>query len=255
MAVAESTHWYDKRGAPCYTVIGGNGKERPTTLRDARKLNLVPSVTTIIKVAAAPGLENWKVDQALMSALTLPKFDNESLDDFMRRAKSDSKRQAIQAAERGTEIHADIESGFNGGPETPVYKRIMAFLQGVYFTGDWKAEESFCHVKGFGGKIDLYSPNGIVVDFKTKDNLEGKDPKKLVYDEHGMQLSAYAMGLDFKDPERVSIFIDRGNPEIVCTYIWPKESHEKHSNMFLNLLDYWQLSKGYVPDINYESTH
>ena len=73
MAIAsESTHWYDKAGQPRYTVIGANGNERPTTLRDARKDGLVPSVTTVMSVAAKPGLEAWKLNQAFLSALTLP---------------------------------------------------------------------------------------------------------------------------------------------------------------------------------------
>ena len=38
---AESGHWYTQTGEPMYTVIGANGKERNTTLRDAKKDNLV----------------------------------------------------------------------------------------------------------------------------------------------------------------------------------------------------------------------
>ena len=65
---AESGHWYDRDGKPAYTVIGKNGKERNTTLRDAREKDLVTSVTTILKVAAAPGLERWKQEQVLLAA-------------------------------------------------------------------------------------------------------------------------------------------------------------------------------------------
>ena len=36
---AESGHWYTQEGEPMYTVIGANGKERNTTLRDAKKEN------------------------------------------------------------------------------------------------------------------------------------------------------------------------------------------------------------------------
>ena len=39
---SESGHWYTQEGDPMYTVIGANGKERNTTLRDAKKDNLVP---------------------------------------------------------------------------------------------------------------------------------------------------------------------------------------------------------------------
>jgi hypothetical protein len=70
-------HWYTLDGEPCYTIVGKNGAERNTTLRDARTMALVPSVTTIIRQAAAPALEKWKRDQLLMAALTLPRMPNE----------------------------------------------------------------------------------------------------------------------------------------------------------------------------------
>ena len=71
------THWYGKDGSPRYTVTAKDGSDRPTTLRDARKLSLVPSVTTILKVAAKPGLEMWKLEQMLLAALTLPQRPDE----------------------------------------------------------------------------------------------------------------------------------------------------------------------------------
>ena len=77
MSIKESTHWYTRAGNPMYTIIGKNGKERNTTLRDARTLDLVPSVTTILGVAAKPGLEKWKQEQVLLAALTLPRQDGE----------------------------------------------------------------------------------------------------------------------------------------------------------------------------------
>jgi hypothetical protein len=83
--VAESGHWYDKEGNPAYTIIGANGAERNTTLRDARKLNLVPSVTTILGIAAKPALENWKIDQAVLAATTLEQHNSETLDEFRSR--------------------------------------------------------------------------------------------------------------------------------------------------------------------------
>ena len=58
---SESGHWYDSAtGEPRYTIIGANGVERPTTLRDARVHKLVPSVTTITACAARFQLEKWK---------------------------------------------------------------------------------------------------------------------------------------------------------------------------------------------------
>jgi len=113
---AESTHWYGRDGSPCYTIIGKNGNERPTTLRDARTLLLVPSVTTVIKCAAAPGLERWKQEQVLYAALTLPKIDGEPEKDYLARIMRDAGERAKQAAERGTIIHAAIQGHYEGVP-------------------------------------------------------------------------------------------------------------------------------------------
>src|SRR5437773_10602003 len=104
---AESTHWYARDGSPCYQVTRANGDGmRDTTLADARKLDLVPSVSLILKCAAAPGLEAWKARQLLMAALTLPQIDSETEDEYVSRIIADSQEQARKAAQRGTDLHA-----------------------------------------------------------------------------------------------------------------------------------------------------
>ena len=60
-----------------------------------------------------------------------------------------------------------------------------------------------------------------------------------------MQLSAYAQGCGFNKPERVSIFVDRQKTDLALGYIWDKESHIKHIEMFNSLLTYWKLVKNY----------
>jgi len=195
---AESGHWYTQEGDPMYTIVGVNGKKRNTNLRDAKQLGLVPSVTTIIGMIAKPSLENWKINQALKSAITLKQLDGESFNTFLYRCKKDAKSIGLNAAK-----------------------------------------------EGYGGKIDLYSKSGIFIDFKTKSNIEDKEPSKLVFDEHGMQLSAYAQGCNCSDPERISIFIDRENIETIKYYVWEKESHSRHVNMFNSILSYWQLVKNH----------
>jgi len=60
------SHWYEtKTGEPRYTVIGANGKERDTTLSDAKKLKLLPSCTTIIGQLDQYWLTQWKIGQAI----------------------------------------------------------------------------------------------------------------------------------------------------------------------------------------------
>tara|TARA_R110002012_G_scaffold285462_1_gene476617 strand:+ start:1398 stop:2192 length:795 start_codon:yes stop_codon:yes gene_type:complete len=242
---SESGHWYSLEGEPMYTIIGANGKERNTTLRDAKSIGLVPSVTTILGMVAKPALENWKITQAIKSAATLDIGDEESMDSFVYRCKADAKQIGSKAATEGTRIHALIESGFRGESSNTTYDRVLEYLDSQFPNEDWIAEDSFCAKQGYGGKIDLYSKSGIFVDFKTKDNLEGKDPAKLVYDEHGMQLSAYAQGCQVDEPERVSVFVDRADTELVLGHVWDLESHAKHKEMFNSILKYWQLVKNY----------
>ena len=111
---SESGHWYDREGNPAYSITAKNGKLRPTTLRDARTHNLCPSVTTIIGVAAKPGLDTWKQQQVLLSALTLPRQEGELEESWLERVMMDSKQTGRIAAERGTAIHATIQAFFEG---------------------------------------------------------------------------------------------------------------------------------------------
>ena len=238
---SEAGHWYDHDGEPMYTIIGANGKERNTTLRDAKSLGLVPSVTTIIGIAAKPSLENWKITQAIQASLNIDREDP----DYINKCKNAGREVGMKAAKQGTKIHAQIEKGFLGKGTSKPYKVIKSWLNETFPNEEWIAEASFCADEGYGGKIDLYSKSGIFIDFKTKDNLEGKDPSRLVYDEHGMQLSAYAQGCNIEEPERVSIFVDREDTTLVLPHIWDNESHYKHKEMFNSLLNYWKLVKNY----------
>ena len=248
--VSESGHWYTLEGKPLYTLVGKNGKERNTNLRDARKLNLVPSVTTILDQAAKPGLVNWQINQGINAALTLPREEDETDEQFLYRVRQDSKEQAEKAAEQGTIIHADINMGFAGKKESKTYLAVHKIINGMFPNQEWLSEQSYTSKEeGFGGAIDLHSKTSIVIDFKTKDNLKGVEAKSLVFDNHGMQLSAYAMLLKINTENltRVSIFIDRKNPEVIVSYVWDKNSHERHLQMFNALLTYWKCLKKYDP--------
>src|SRR5688572_11137517 len=106
---SESGHWYDRDGTPRYEVMAKNGSMRPATLRDARKFGWYPGVTSIIKCAAAPGLETWKQNQVLMAALTLPRVEGETSESLCQRIMRDSGEQARKARDKGPEIHAAIQ--------------------------------------------------------------------------------------------------------------------------------------------------
>ena len=117
---SEAGHWYDHEGKPMYTIVGVNGKERNTTLRDAKKEGFVPSVTTIIGIAAKPSLENWKITQALEASLTVDQNDLE----YINKCKYAGREVGMKAAKQGTKIHAMIEKAI----EVP-FKHVLCFGQ------------------------------------------------------------------------------------------------------------------------------
>lgn len=204
---SESGHWYQADGKPAYTTIGKNGKERNTTVKDARELGLLPSVTTIIGCAAKPGLDVWKQQQAILAALTLPRMDGETEEDWLSRVVSDSKQTAKQAAERGTLVHGVIEAFYDGVymPEVPIYVREVEKTIIEHFGEQlWVPEKSFAN-NGYGGKCDLVSSAGFVIDFKTTE----KDLDKLdYYFEHQMQLAAYRSGFGMPSARCAIVYVN-----------------------------------------------
>lgn len=245
---SDSCHWYAADGTPAYEqpCKSKPGEMRPTTIRDARTLNLVPSVTTIIRCAAQPGLERWKQQSLLHAALTLPRIDGETEDDFAKRALEDAAAQSLAAREKGTMIHGVIEQFFDGVDPSPEMKpyAMAAFhaVTDVLPAAEWKAEKSFACADGYGGKVDLHgtSPE-FVCDFKTKSNWTDADVKRgLAYDEHGMQLCAYAAGLGLKQPILFNVFISTDEPGKYHVHQWPAEDHERLLRMFWCLLHYWR---------------
>lgn len=252
IARAESAaHWYKLDGAPQYTVLAKDGSERATTLRDARSMNLVPSVTTILQVASKPGLEQWKLEQMLLSALTLPKLPDESEKTYIARIVADSKETAKQAANAGTRIHESIEQWFDG-KETVEHQEIAELveieLKKHFGTDKWMVEKSFAHPDGFGGKVDLHCgrsdkiPDGIVVDIKTKDF--GPKDKIEAYSEHLMQLSAYRQGLGMPNARCANLFVSRTTPGLMKMIEWSEDDLTRGWQMFGCLLNYWKLKTG-----------
>lgn len=244
----ESGHWYRRDGSPCYTLVGKNGNERAVTLRDARQLDLVPSVTTIIRCAAAPGLERWKAEQLMLAALTLPRNDDEPETDWLARVRRDSQEQAKAAAERGTRIHGVIERGMRGedvSVEDAFYvagvKRALAEHCGEQ---EWRPERSFAHPDGYGGKCDLHSRSW-VIDYKTK---EFTDPASVaLYDEHAMQLAAYRLGLGVSTARCGIAFVSVTQPGLVDLREIDAAALQRGRAMFGNLLMYWQARANLYP--------
>lgn len=237
-------HWYKRDGTPCYEIESAKGTMRPVTLRDCRKLDLVPSVTSVLRELAAPGLEQWKQRNILMAALTLPKYDGESLDDYAVRCIRDAGEQSKKAMQTGTDIHGEIEKVFLGKvikSPTPIEEKaqnVWGYVAEHFGATGWSAERSFASPVGYGGKIDL-SGNSIVIDFKTKPVVE--EGQKYAYPEMCYQLAAYATPLQCH--RCVNIFVGVENNGITH-YEWTREEIATGYEIFLNTLAIWKLKRG-----------
>jgi hypothetical protein len=239
---SESLHWYRRDGTPQYSVEAAKGGMRATTLRDARKMNLVPSVTTILKSAASPGLEAWKLNQMLLAALTLPRVDGESEESFVTRVVADSKEHAKMAAERGTRVHAAVEKHYEGVVDEEMSDYQLGVSKSIREAfGDlaFLPEKAFAHELGFGGKVDLHAP-GVVLDIKSKEFTSKTLDKVEAYDEHMMQLAAYRVGLGMPEARCANVFASVTEPGLCKVVEWSQEDLSRGWTMFESLLKYWQ---------------
>lgn len=246
--VQENGHWYTKEGEPAYSTEGKTGT-RPTTLRDARKLGLLPSVTTIIGQLSKAGLDTWKQQQVLLSALTLPKIATETEQEWLTRVMKDSKETGRKAADRGNAIHEVIQSFYeNVLADWPPYVRTVEQTINEHFGNQlWTSERSFAHDDGFGGKVDLSSRhdalrgwNGAVVDFKTKDIALDKVD---VYFEHILQLAAYRQGLGIPNARCAIVFVNGTSNEVKLIEVEEKEL-QRGWECYWHLLKVYQLKNG-----------
>ena len=241
----DTGHWYTKEGTPAYTTIGKTG-ERATTLRDARKEGLLPSVTTIINLMSKPALSSWLQQQVLLAALTLPRGLKETEDEWLKRVMSDSKATGREAAERGTAIHNIIQGYFEQMylPEKPPYlDAIDNTLKSAFGDQAWLSEKSFGHHLGYGGKCDLMAKpingqgSGFVVDFKTKDtDLDKVD----IYFEHELQLAAYREGLNLPNARCAILFVNGKTNQVKLVEI-EEPQLQKSWECFQHLLRVYQI--------------
>ena len=246
------SHWYTQDAKPCHWIEMANGKQRDTTLRDARKLGLYPSVTTIIGLLDKPALNNWKVNQVLLAAMTLPAIENEPIDKFSERVMRDAFKESNDARDRGTLIHDCLEMLVLDKPRDKFPSDIqeiarVALLEVLRYCKAHRQDfisEATVVGDGYGGMIDLHNDE-FLIDYKGKDIKDVT--AKMAYPEHCMQLAAYDAALG-GGRRLINVFIDRTEPGKVVIHEWKHEDAEKELARFRLLVQLWQISKNYYPN-------
>jgi len=242
-------HWYDKEGNPRH-FEGKDGKG--TTLREARKLDLYPSVTTIGQVKYKFGLEKWKIETVCKYALT------QGTDKEVGVVVKEAFEELDNQAQAGTDIHDILEKYYNEYVKygetscTDTEFEMCSAVENLILEhcGDmeWKTETRFCDAEhGFAGMCDLHNDNWII-DYKSKDTV---DAKTRGWKEQAEQLAAYRHGLlgAESNARLANIFISRepppeGEPWAVK---WFEHKDPMAWERFRHALMMWQVENKYGP--------
>lgn len=246
---SEAAHWYLPGEYPqcAYEILGVNGQWRSTNVGDARKYGLVPSVTTILRCASKPGLEKWRREQAILSALTHPLAGEiKDAEELMRVIEEDSAQQAKQAAARGTKIHAAVEAFYAGGDVplelTESVSAIREAISGIHAPAqDWTPEVLATSDLGYGGRIDLVCDvgQGIVVDLKGQAFEHESDAK--AWPEYALQLAAYREAIGRPQAQCWNVIFSRTHPDRVKAIRWGGDELTRGWRAFYALLEYHRI--------------
>lgn len=263
-----SEHYYDLDGNPRHTVPNKSkpGKTRATTLADAKKLKLFPSVSAYLKMKAEPGLDNWKMEQVIEETWNWHEWSSElkqwpdSLEAYSAQIKEAAFAQVGDAADLGTRIHAALERYYTA-EELPEEEQLRAMVLRVtdrvrgLGIKVLHAEKVLVNAKhGYAGTTDILFSDGFggagVLDFKSKKTKPGQ--KAFSPDSHAMQIAAYWMaywaethGEFLPDAIGINVYISTTEPGRVD--IVTREDGELRAawGAFKACLELYRYSTGY----------
>lgn len=246
-----SARFYTRTGEPCFEIPKkkGDGTRKPT-IKDAREMGLVPSVTSILKVLDKPQLNAWKIEQACLAVLTSPRKDGEDVDSFVHRilhVEEVQDEEARKARDLGSAIHDALAMALAGDlydPDLePYVKPVVMWRMGV---GSLAWTEKVVVGDGYAGRADALLDNdtlGVLVlaDFKTT----GTMPKESYLD-HRLQTSAYAAALGNTGGKRIvtcNVYISTKQPGQFIVHS-QDDWAETYVKGFEPILNYWKFANG-----------
>lgn len=250
-----SSHWYTRDGIPAYTIKKSKGDgERNTTLRDARKYNLLPSVTTLFGIMSKPGLDRWKLGKAIEATLQTSRDEGEPDDRYYARVLERSFEETTDAAELGTKIHDAIDAYFDGvSPPEDLAQYVnptIEYLNTLNLTDIRREDVVVNSVEGYAGRVDLMAKYGnanIIIDFKTKKTKKGV--KVTPFDYQATQIAAYAMAA-FGSLDKcygANIYISTTEPGRIEKAVYDQKTLESEYEVLTNIASIWRHLKKYDP--------
>lgn len=262
---SEGGHWWSKFAELIELVPTADGKGvKKTTLREARKLDLAPGITSVIREAAAPGLIEYFCRQHACAARDIAQAVHETEDEWYAKVKDLAGKKAEVARDVGTDIHAAIQAHFHGEPYDSVYtphvEGFLAALDRTFPGHQWRSEIAVASPRGYGTKIDLASLNAIG-DIKGKDGDQATLDELRTYRDHWMQLGAGRQALVegrqaasplhavASNPDRIGFiaFVSRTHPGACAIKLVEEKLLLRGWHLFERLLSFWSIDRDYRP--------
>jgi len=255
-------HFYTQDGVAAHTQPttskSAKNPNRPTTIRDAKKLGLLPSVTGILRTIHNPALERWKQGQVVKACVDRPIVADESFEDYCSYIIEQAGKEARDAADLGTKIHAGIESRLKGeAVDLDVLDYVNSANEKLLDLGIDVQESEFVTVSplhGYAGTCDGAYAKGKtvgIIDFKSKRTKEG-EPVVPSFG-HAAQIAAYHVAYwardgDIRDNSMgYNIYISTTEPGRVEVVSYDAETMRKEFDMFLHACAIWRYKNGYDP--------
>jgi hypothetical protein len=242
------SHFYTRDGQACYEVpkVKGGGM-RKTHVGDCRKMGLLPSPTTILRVLNRPQLNDWVVEQAVLAAVTSPRREGEDADAFIHRilhVDQEHNQERDAAADQGTAIHNAIQLSLEGLEYDHTYEpHVKAVRAQIDQFGRAVKTETILIGDAYAGRTDAILEDDetiTVVDFKGCNKV----PEK-AYDEAKMQVASYAKALGNTGNKRVQtliVYINRNIPGDVKAFLFYDVEWQLDYQKFELLTRYWYLA-------------
>ena len=244
-------HWYTLTGEACHVQPDGKN----TTLRHARKQNLVPSVSGILGMVEKTHLTKWKCDQMVKKCIDNPHIDGESERDYIDRIHGYAKIDQHKILDFGNRVHKAIEEFNLGKFDESKDPEIWPWLETYVRWANERLVRVMAVEKtvvsnrwGFGGTIDLIAEvrgirGNVIIDYKTQE-YAGFKPK--FRDTYVHQLAAYRKTMR-PNPMCISLVINRSTPLPIAEKIWSASELQRGWRLFQAANALWRESKKYEP--------
>lgn len=257
-----SEHFYDVNGNACHTqptkTKGAKNPTRPTTIADAKRLKLLPSVSSILKQAANPALDRYKAQQIIKACFNCPVSCDEDFETYARHIMEKADKERDEAADLGTNIHAALEQVLvnpSASYDESLSQFVTPALNKVNEMGITVVERELRVVSeyGYAGTTDVAFTHGPIcgiLDFKS---VKTKPEEPIIPRQgHAAQIAAYHVAYWSKDTIKnntkgYNVYISTTEPGRIDVVEYDAPTLRSEFGYFLACFDIWKHRYGYDP--------